>query len=261
MNPEDLDAMLNEWPLPRALPGETLFIKVWGSYSHNTNLPTSDVDYLAVYEADPLKLLSLNPPPETVDGSKPDFQAHELGKFASLLRKGNPGVIECLFTEHGIRGYSPAWDELRAIRQITLNQQTLKQYLGYCTGQLQRMKNALRLHTAGGQFNTKWAYHLIRLANDALRISGGLAPVVFKPDGSPERDQLMQIRGGLYSPAAVEDVFNEIDAAIQLHKKELPAALDERLLDHWLVTARRRTFDHISAQMAADLQVLPAAKT
>jgi uncharacterized protein len=215
------------------LPGRLLFAKIWGSHSHNTALPESDVDYLAVYACTPRQLLALHPAPETVSGNKPDFQAHEARKFASLLLKGNPGVVECLFTE---RDYieSPEWLALRKMRGSFLNEKTLHQYLGYCRGQLQRMSSGKSLHTAGSKFNTKWAYHMIRLALDAERISSGQAPVVWK-EGA-EQALLMDIRRGVYNnPMQLKEMYETIEAHIDATKPwPIPAGADEDLLNSWL---------------------------
>ncbi len=85
--------------------GPVLYSKVWGSRSHNTEMPESDTDYLAVYAAPAEKLLGLDPPIDSFDQeyvkkfyaqkfgilklseSMPDFQVHEIGKFAQLLLK------------------------------------------------------------------------------------------------------------------------------------------------------------------------------
>lgn len=217
----------------KRIPGKLLFAKVWGSWSHNTQMPDSDDDYLLVYACEPYQMLSLSPPPETVDGEKPDFQAHEARKFASLLRKGNPSVVECLFTERWWIQDSK-WADLRHQRSQFLNVKTLEQYLGYCRGQLQRMDVGTRLHTKGGTFNTKWAYHMIRIALDAERIANGEAPVVWKEGG--EQKLLMDIRRGDYDPDALAEMYREIEARIESRKPwPIPEKADEQRLNTWLM--------------------------
>lgn len=220
---------LNETPLP----GRVLFAKIWGSHSHGTELPESDVDYLAVYACSPAELLGLSPPPDTVSKEAPDYQAHEARKFAALIRKGNPGVIECLFTERWFVD-SPEWRALRELRTGFLNQTTLKQYLGYCRGQLHRLDAGTRLHTRGGKFNTKWAYHMVRLALDAERIAQGDPPVVFK-EGA-ENELLMEVRAGRYEPSELATMFQEIEARIDGCKPwAIPERVEERSLNNWLM--------------------------
>jgi predicted nucleotidyltransferase len=177
-------------------------------------------------------MLSLHPPAETTDGKGPDFQAHEARKFAHLLLKGNPGVVECLFTEVGVN-WGPEWARLLERRKMFLNTQTLKQYLGYCRGQLQRMDAGTRLHTKGGEFNTKWAYHMIRLAHDAERISKGQAPLVFKT--GDEKALLMDVRAGKWGPDQLASMYREIEERIDAGKPwPIPDSADENVLNEWL---------------------------
>ena len=148
----DLFTLVRSLPIP----GRLIYAKIWGSHSHNTQTERSDVDYLAVYANTPQELLSLSPPRETWDHKKPDVQAHEVRKFARLLMKGNPGVIETLFTERG-EYVTNEWQELRALRQSFLSRNVVKQYLGYAEGQMKRLLSHNSLHTKGGEYNEKWA--------------------------------------------------------------------------------------------------------
>jgi predicted nucleotidyltransferase len=220
-----------------ALPGRALYAKVWGSWSHNTQVAESDVDYLAVFQYPTRDIVRLSPPPDTIDGEKPDYQAHEIAKFCALLRKGNPGIVEMLFTERD-QFVTPAWEELIAIRHQFINMQTLRAYLGYCEGQLQRLRSGTRLHTSGGEYNTKWAYHLVRLAFDAERIANGEPPVVFK-EGA-ELDTLMAVRNRKYTPGEIEGLFREAQSRIEALNPEsqLPPEADARMLDDWLWARR-----------------------
>ena len=131
------------------LPGKILFAKVAGSHSYGLATETSDVDFIVVYQAPLRKVLSTNQLTETVDGKSPDFQAHEIGKFCRLLLKGNPNIVECLFTEHHTQT-EPGWFGLYNMRKQFINQTTLKQYLGYCHGQKQRFLAHQPVHTVGG---------------------------------------------------------------------------------------------------------------
>lgn len=216
-----------------------LYAKVWGSHSHATNLPTSDVDYLAVYQMPTREIVSLRPGPGTVDGKDPDFQAHELGKFCSLLMKGNPGIVECLFTEH-MQSTTPVWNLLREKRDLFINRRTLEQYLGYGRGQLQRLKAGTRIHAKGGEYNTKWAYHMIRMALDAKRIAYGEPPLVMK-DGD-ELKLLMDIRAGRYEPDEVAKMFEDIDQHIKSLHIRIKDDVDPHLLDEWLW---RRRYEYL----------------
>lgn len=221
------------------LPGVLIFAKIWGSHSHNTALPTSDVDYLMVYACKPKQLLSLSPPTDTVDGKKPDFQAHEVAKFCSLLLKGNPGLIECLFTER-FQHYGSAWEELRKERRRFLSWRTVKQYVGYAQGQLHKLRAGTSLHTAGGKFSEKWAYHLVRLLFDAERIAKGEDPLIWKEDGSEERSLLMSIREELIPQADIENLAAQAMKRIDALESSsgIPKEGDKEFLNEWLLDIR-----------------------
>lgn len=222
-------------PMPE-LPGALLFSKLWGSHSHNTALPTSDRDYLMIYVAPTKDVLSLHPPADTVDGKKPDFEAHELRKFCQLLMKGNPSMIECLFTEKFCYT-TPAWDELVTERYRFLSQRVVQQYLGYGLGQLKRFDVGTRLHTKGGKQNEKWLYHMIRVLNDALRISQGHEPVVWKE--GEEQKLLMRIRTGeMHHENVVYMARQLIQVTDSLKPYPLPPLGDEKFLNEWLLNIR-----------------------
>ncbi len=205
-----------------SIPGRLLYLKVWGSHSHNTHTKESDVDYLAVYACTPRELLSLSPPKETWDHKKPDVQAHEVRKFARLLIKGNPGIIEALFTERG-EFVTDDWAELKKIRKAFLSRQVVKQYLGYAQGQMKRLLGHHSPDTKGGEYREKWAYHMVRLMFDCERISKGNEPKIWKEDGT-ERDVLMSIRAG---DKTVEEVVTLTKDLISMVEKRKPWPLPE----------------------------------
>jgi hypothetical protein len=213
-----------------------LFSKVWGSHSHGTNLPGSDVDYTGVYAADERSLLSLHPPPETLTGEKPDYQIHEAKKFADLLLKGNPAIIEMLFTDR-MCWKSPRWSSLVAVRDNFLTANVVKQYLGYSLGQLNKLRHGKSVHSKGGVPGEKWCYHMVRVAWDAERISKGQPPVVWK-EGA-ELEKLMAIRTGLWTTEQcvreAEETIARIDAA---KPWPIPESPDECVLELWLLGVR-----------------------
>lgn len=227
------------------LPGRTIFAKVWGSHSHNTALPESDLDFLAVYIVPTWDLLGLDSYPETVDQNMenytgPDFQAHEISKFCRLLMKGNPGIIEMLFTEKFCtQKYAPgSWGTLRSFRRDFLTQVTVDQYLGYAEGQLKRLQKGAKLGTTGGTYNTKWAYHMLRLLGDAKKIVQGKPPSVLK-DGD-ELDMLMKVRRGEYTESDINTMARWRMAQIEDEKPwGIPAEMPKAKLNDWLIEMRQ----------------------
>jgi len=184
------------------------------------------------------KAASLYPETETIVGEKPDFQAHEIKKFCELLLKGNQGIIEMLFTDK-MCYVTPEWQQLIDNRDRFLSRKVVKQYIGYCQGQLKRLKNSTSLHTKSGQYNTKWAYHMIRLVTDAERIASGNAPVVWKE--GDELRLLMDVRAGKFSKEDVENMANEkIERVVSIaESSELPKSGDAEFLNDWLIGVRK----------------------
>jgi predicted nucleotidyltransferase len=235
---------LHEFLNTHKVPGKMLFAKVWGSRSHNTHKEDSDWDFSGLYIAPTRDVLGMSEMQETYQNEdnapKPDFAFHEGRKFATLLLKGNPGILEMLFTER-MCIETPEWCALKERRNSFLSKESVQQYVGYAEGQLKRLKAGSCLHTKGCGYNEKWAYHLMRLLIDAQRIVEGGEPLVWKEDG-PERDFLMSIRRELVSR---DEVVSEADKRIKFiygildsEDCKLPAVGDKEFLQNWLVDVR-----------------------
>jgi predicted nucleotidyltransferase len=219
--------------------GYVIFSKIWGSHSHQTNVADSDVDYLAVFVAKTRDMLSMDPPPETVTGEKPDYQVHEVKKFCDLLMKGNPGIIEMLFTDK-LMTSTPTWEELRAERKRFLTKHVVEQYLGWAGGQLHKLAakgGKGGLHSKGGNYSAKWAYHLVRILQDAKLIALGQAPLIWKE--GEDRELLMKIRREEIGQSVVEQMAKKMVTEIDSMKPwPLPDHGDRTFLNDWLLRIR-----------------------
>lgn len=220
-----------------------VFAKVWGSHSHNCATEASDLDFLAVYRESTETILGLDPIRETIerkvaDGSPYDLEAHELGKFCRLLLKGGPAMLEILFTDRMRLVKDPAFDRLVLNRDRFLCGRAVKQYLGYAEGQIKRLNAGQSLHSRGGEATEKWAYHFTRLINDALRISSGEGPTVWK-DGE-ERELLMKVRRGEVSAAkVVADAESAIGVIRSAESKwKVPPEPPTSFVQDWLIRQR-----------------------
>jgi hypothetical protein len=223
-------------PKGNPIRGCIIMSKVWGSHSHDTQLPTSDVDYTGVYVARRTDLLGLHPPGDTLTGEKPDYQIHELKKFCDLLIKGNPGIIEMLFTERMIF-FRHEWAPLQEARKRFLTKGVVKQYLGYSVAQLQRLRHGKPVHSKGGVPGEKWCYHMVRVAWDAERIALGGEPVVWKT--GEEKAKLMAIRTGEWSTEQAVKEAEETISRIEARKPwPIPDQADEAFLEEWLLWLR-----------------------
>lgn len=240
-----MNKQVEEFVQSKNLPGRLIFGKVWGSRSHNTQKEGSDWDFSGVYLVPTRTLLGISTWSDkfcSVDGQvKPDYAFYEAGKFCNLLLVGNPGILEMLYTDQ-MCIETPEWLGLKKHRQKFLSKSAVNQYLGYAKGQLELMKSKggkSGLHTKGGCYNEKWAYHLIRALLDADRIAVGCTPVVWKEDG-PERTYLMNIRHGNVSQ---DEIVAEATKRVEsirgiLADSTLPEVGDRELLEKWLVELR-----------------------
>lgn len=225
-----------EWSKKVEMKGWVLFSKVWGSHSHDTQLPSSDIDYTGVYVAYNKDLLGLSPPDDTLRGNKPDYQIHEVKKFCDLLLKGNPSIIEMLFTEK-LKWCDPKWDVLYEARKLFLSATVVEQYLGYSGAQLQRFRNSKPVHSKGGVAGEKWCYHMVRVAWDAERIALGGEPLVWKE--GEERQKLMMIRTGVWTTERAVKEAEETIARIDARKPwPIPERANEQFLNDWLLWIR-----------------------
>lgn len=217
-----------------------LFCKVWGSRSHNTHHDNSDWDFSGVFIYPTRSLLGLDRLDDNYcSQEKPDCQFHEVGKFANLLIEGNPSILEMLWTDR-MTFAEEDWNTLVHNRRRFLSKRAVAQYLGYAEGQLKRIKSGRALHTSGGGYSEKWAYHLLRVLGDSARIIAYGEPVVWKE--GPERDFLMSVRRNEIGCEQVIEIADSkiLDQRAALEKSGLPDNPDKSWLNEWLVDLRMR---------------------
>jgi predicted nucleotidyltransferase len=252
----DITGILNHPDLEERIPGKIIFRALGGSHSYGVANENSDYDLKFVYVQPNNSFLGLNPPSRDtydgkieLDGKEYDFVAYEVGKFARLLIKGNPNIVEFLYFpkdlyEAGFPG--EGWDRLVQHRKDFLSQQAVSQYTGYAAGQMKRLENQLKgekqgasLHTTGGEYNTKWAYHMVRLMWEVGLIASGGEPKV-RWDG-PMRDTLIEVRQGEWTPQDILDYTRKkLDKIDATDLSALPECGDEVGLDAWIREIRMK---------------------
>jgi len=190
--------------------GRLIFAMVAGSASFNLATPTSDRDLFGVYLAN--ERGPLQQQPSSFDSHNPDYAIYgpfllslsslpavalphprlpssilivffplvEVSKFAELLSKGNPKLVEPLYTER-LCWTAPEWDLVQGIRRVALNLVTVKQYLAYSIQKLTSAKSPkVATKTQPATSPQKDLYHALRLAKEALLIASG-KPVRLPP--------------------------------------------------------------------------------
>eukprot|EP00026_Physarum_polycephalum_P004913 Phypoly_transcript_04939.p1 GENE.Phypoly_transcript_04939~~Phypoly_transcript_04939.p1 ORF type:complete len:562 (+),score=105.19 Phypoly_transcript_04939:362-2047(+) len=229
----------------RHVRGDVLFSSVAGSHSFNLAVATSDSDHFGVFQGHIDDVLSLIPPPETFDSHNPDYAVFELLMFCKLVLKGNPKLIEPLFSTH-LCYDSPNWVELQKVRSSFLSKSVISQYLSYVHSQLKDIQKG------EGEKKKKY-YHALRLLGEAKRMVEGGVPKVWI-DGE-ERDFLLSIRRGEREEeelvAKVAELQNEIKEKLQTC--DLREKADVGPLNDWLVSLRR-------SSIAKSLQEFPEGR-
>ncbi len=121
------------------IPGNIILSALAGSHAYGLNIATSDKDFRGVFVADKHLFYASNFPVEVSDASN-DQSYFELGKFAHLLSKNNPTVLEFLaFPERCIREKHSLFALFK--EEEFLTKQCQNSYVGYALGQIRKAYN------------------------------------------------------------------------------------------------------------------------
>jgi len=160
-----------------------------------------------------------------------DITCYSLRKWAGLAVKGNPTVVQFLFTPAGIGDVF--WSSVLSERQSFLGRSHYHQYAGYADAQLRRMtgqrgrgKHGQRpeLQEKNG-YNTKAAMHALRLLHEGIELMR--EGWITLPCPLNEKGPLLEVRTGVWSEERViqeaSRLFAELkEAAAQSKLPEEP---------------------------------------
>ncbi len=216
-----------------------LALSLWlqqGSRAFNLHMDTSDEDLFGVFQA-PVESVLTGNYKRSVCGHEPtDYETHELEEFLLLLCKGNPKVIEPLYTDRLVWRANRIAELCKRARLVTLSQFTLRQYVHYAKSQ------------KGDDEETpaKKRYHALRLVLEAKRIAQGLEPrVVWEGE---ERELILSFRRGERSEAEFRAIFYEAVEAAKQPSAKLPEKTEVAQLEPLLVEARMAQMDALSGR-------------
>ncbi|QDU57398.1 nucleotidyltransferase domain-containing protein [Aeoliella mucimassa] len=207
---------------------------VVGSRAFGLDTEESDTDRRGIYLPPAELHWSLYGVPEQLENEGSEECYWELQKFLVMALKGNPNILECLYTplvEHA----TPLAEQLLAMREAFLSRLVYQTYNGYVMSQFKRMQAALRNQ---GRIKPKHVMHLIRLLLSGIHVlREGFVPV----DVGEHRERLFAIKND-------EMPWDEVEAwRKQLHKEfdranaetTLPERPDYEQANEFLVRARR----------------------
>lgn len=212
---------------------------VVGSRAFGLDTEESDTDRRGIYLPPAELHWSLYGVPEQLENDGPvtwkgEECYWELQKFLIMALKGNPNILECLYTplvEHA----TPLADELLAMRDAFLSRLVYQTYNGYVMSQFKRMQADLRNQ---GKVKPKHVMHLIRLLVSGIHVlREGFVPV----DVGQHRERLFAIKSEEMPWDDIEawrkELHGDFDRALE--ETDLPERPDYERANEFLVKARR----------------------
>jgi len=207
---------------------------VVGSRAFGLDNDESDTDRRGIYLPPAELHWSLYGVPEQLENDETEEAYWEIQKFLIMALKGNPNILECLYTplvEHA----TPLARELLDMREIFLSRIVYQTYNGYVMSQFKRMQADVRNK---GKVKPKHVMHLIRLLLSGIHVlREGFVPV----DVGPHREQLLAVKSGEMPFDEVEAwrkwLHEEFDRALE--KTNLPERPDYERANEFLLKARR----------------------
>jgi len=162
---------------------------VVGSRAYGLDVDTSDEDIRGIYLPPADQHWSIFDLPEQITNDDNEECYWELKKFLFLALKGNPNILECLYTPL-VMHVTPLARELLDMRDRFVSKYIYQTYNGYAISQFKKMEQDIRNH---GTVRWKHAMHLIRLLICGVY---ALKEGTIRVDVSEYRDKLLPIREG-----------------------------------------------------------------
>jgi len=233
---------------------------VGGSSLHGVKLEgADDTDIYGIFVERPECVLGLDRFEHFVTSSaaqgnrnKPsdiDVTCYSLRKWAGLAAKGNPTVLQFLFTP--AHQGDLAWSKIVGHRDRFLAKSHYKQYMGYADAQLKRMLG-LRGRGRHGQrpeleyvhgYDTKAAMHAHRLLYEGIELIATGWLTLPRPAG--EREELLKVRRGERTAewviAEAGRLFRRLQEAAET--SPLPMNIDRPAISSILAGIYRETWE------------------
>lgn len=216
---------------------------VVGSQAYGLAHADSDVDRLGVYAAPTIQFHGLHPPigkQATIVQNDPDVTYHEVGKFCSLVLKGNPTVTELLWLDE-YETLTMLGDALVTNRRSFLSARAVRNsYFGYATAQFQRLLSTGQYQSKMRARAAKHSRHLLRLLQQGLELysTGDLTIKVSDPEFlRAEGDRLAE------DPRRAEIYLDEARKTFDEVKSPLPEEPDEARVEQLLYYIRDEFYE------------------
>ena len=236
-----------------------MLVKVLGgSRSYGLDTPESDIDYRGVFaNTEASKILGLEKLDHVQKQETDDIVYYEVRKFFELLRAGNTGALEILFSQEFIETSDEFKNLIQTNRLKFLDSDRMfKCLLGYIQGE-RRLANGERTGQLGGKrkaqldkhgFSPKNATQLLRLAfcGDVF-FQKGYFPVNVKKENELVWKQLFSIKTEphLYTVSKVNELFDVAESFMKdsYEKRKFSYTFDAELANDIL---RRIYLPHLA---------------
>lgn len=221
-----------------------------GSRAYGLDTPESDMDYRGVFiNTEPSKILGLDRMDHVQKQETDDVVYYEFRKFFELLRNGNTGALELLFTEKAcLLETSVEFSEVQENKlKFVDTDKMFKCLLGYMQGE-RRLANGERTGQLGSKrkaqlekygFSPKNATQLLRLAwCGTILFQKGYFPVNVKSEDPEFYKNLFSVKTEpeKYSKEILNETFNSAETALKksYESKKFTYKFDEKLANEIL---------------------------
>jgi uncharacterized protein len=180
-----------------------------------------------------------------------DLTVYSIVRFFQLCMDNNPNMIDSLFVPNDcVLFITQIGQMVRENRKLFLHKGAYHKLKGYCFSQLHKMsdknpepgsKRAKDIETHG--FDTKYAYHLLRLLNECQQIleTGDL-------DLRANREQLKACRRGEISEVEIRHIFTEQERVLEklYNESKLQYSPDEPKIKQLLLNCLEQHYGNLS---------------
>jgi predicted nucleotidyltransferase len=212
----------------------TIYSCVVGSRAYGLAGPGSDTDRRGVFVTPTPLFWGLDKPPTHVDGPLEEQFSWEVGRLCELALRGNPTVLECLWSPI-VERVNDTGRQLLALREAFLSRRLSETYGSYARDQFKRLE-AARVRT--GQMKWKQAMHMIRLLLAGAHVLGTGQVLV---DAGEHRAELLAVKQGEMSWDSVQRWASRLDGELTeaARRSTLPTEPDRFAVNDFLVRTRR----------------------
>lgn len=239
----------------------TILLSEVGSTMHGVTVAADDIDEMGVCIPPPevalgIRASTLNVFEQYEFRTKPvgvrsgpgdiDRTIYSLRKFARLAGQGNPTVLMILYSPRDmLRQIEWPGQLLRGRRDLFISKQAGCRFEGYLKRQRERITGHLSQRTnrpelvAQYGFDTKFAYHALRLAMQGIELMQ--EGCITLPMPTNARDYLIDVRTGKYSKDEVLGHLDSLTADLQraTEKAYWPERVDFDRLSMWVAEMHR----------------------